>query len=149
MLVNPFAVAPVLPIGEALIVALISGLATATILPKAPLGFVVALVALVALVVPRGRTAFAVLVPGLVAVAAAYVVVEQATKHFTAAGWTNHFEAASVAVWTAVALLAADVVAELVVDPGVDEPRPVAETRSVPRRGPGPSRRSGPSGRGR
>jgi hypothetical protein len=114
VLVNPFAAAPVLPIGEALIVALISGLATATILPKAPIGFVVALVALVALVLPRGRSAFAVLVPGVVAVAAAYVVLEQAAKHYTAAGWTNHFEAASVAVWTALALLAADVVVELV-----------------------------------
>jgi len=114
VLVNPFAPAPVLPIGEALVVALITGLATATILPKAPIGFLVALVALVALVLPRGRSGFAVLVPGLCAVAAAYVVVEQATKHFTAAGWTNHFEAASVAVWTALALLAADVVAELV-----------------------------------
>jgi hypothetical protein len=112
--VNPFAPAPVLSIGEALIVALLSGLGAALIVPKAPIGLLVALVVLVALVLPRGRGAPAVLVPGLVAGAAVYVVLEQASKHFIAGGWTNHFEAASVAVWTGVAILAADVVIELV-----------------------------------
>jgi arabinofuranan 3-O-arabinosyltransferase len=114
VLVSPLAAVPVLSMAEALIVALITGIVGAAIVPKAPIGLFIGLLVLVALIVPRGRGALAVLVPGLCAGAVLYVLFEQATKHFIAAGWTNHFEAASVAVWAAVALLAADVVVELV-----------------------------------
>jgi hypothetical protein len=114
VLVSPFAAVPVLSMAEALIVALVTGIVGAAIVPKAPIGLFIGLLVLVALIVPRGRGALAVLVPGLCAGAVLYVLFEQATKHFISAGWTNHFEAASVAVWVAVALLAADVVVELV-----------------------------------
>jgi hypothetical protein len=114
VLANPFAVPSVLPgVVVALIAAVASGAVGAAIAPKAVMGVGVALLVLLGSLVPRVRGILGFGAVAVVVGTAGYIVVEQATQHFLASGWTNHFERANTLVWAAVLLVGADLVVEL------------------------------------
>jgi hypothetical protein len=73
----------------------------------------VALLVLLGSLVPRVRGILGFGAVAVVVGTAGYIVVEQATQHFLASGWTNHFERANTLVWAAVLLVGADLVVEL------------------------------------
>jgi hypothetical protein len=98
----------------ALAVALFAG-AVAAFVVKPDAGVPVAVAALIALVVPYGRTVLAVAAIGLLVVVDEMVTAGQSKFHYLAEfGWPNHFETAGTIAWLAVMALGADAVVELV-----------------------------------
>jgi hypothetical protein len=80
-------------------------------------GLVVGVATLVALVVPRARVVLTAGAVGALAIAAGYVVVQQARHGYpTISSWPSQFDAVTGVTWLALWLLAADVVVRWVRD---------------------------------
>ncbi len=117
VLSNPFGPARRLSPGLAVVVASVCGLVAGVLVPQAVFFNVfvgVALAVGVVLIVPRTRGLLGIAVIGFALGAVVYIIVLQATQHFASGAWPIHFELADELVWTAIVLLGADAVVELV-----------------------------------
>ncbi len=142
-LVNPFALPASVPaVPLALVAALAAGLVGAAVAPKAVMGLGLGLVVLVGLLVPRARGVIGLGAAAVVLFTVGYIAIAQATQHYAAAAWTNHFERANTLVWAAVLLVGGELVVELLQRAPVSGPDGPPPPPPAP---PGSSRRSPPT----
>lgn len=94
------------------------GLVGAAIVPVPLVGVFVGALALLALIAPENHIFLSAGAVLSAALGGAYVLVSQVTEHFGSLGWPGHFELAGDLIWAAVALLAAHVVVDVVLDAG-------------------------------
>lgn len=99
---------------SAAVVALIVGLTGALLAPVPIIGLAAGVGIFLALYLPEYRILLSVGAVLFAAAAGLYVVLDQATQHFSALGWPTHFDLANDLVWASIVFLIADVVVTMV-----------------------------------